>query len=177
MSIRDEVKDRCSEGRLHEPGIAPGVRGVRELFVSDDVNRFLCGPWSDSAEEFRALHLVSELFWFTQGRLITIPTDSGRGGGARMSRLDPPADEVWEIRSRAPRPGIRVFGRFAVKDCFIALTWEWRRDLMDRTTVEGERLWEAVLLQCKTEWRGLFPSYNPMTGGCLHDYLSNAKVI
>ena len=48
----------------------------------------------------------------------------GRYRGTRLGRQELDAelledDEVWEIRSRAPSPNIRLFGRFAMPNVFI----------------------------------------------------------
>ena len=179
MSIRDEINARCDEGRLHKLSLAPGMREERELYVSSDINAFLCGPWQgDATQEERAGRLAADLAWFIEGRLVIIPADSGRARAAYMSRLDKPIDEVWDIRSRDPSPGIRVFGRFAEKDLFVGLTWEWRLSMKNRTTPEGARHWRDAIVQCKVDWRNLFNPYDALhKENYPHDYISNAKVI
>ena len=37
-----------------------------------------------------------------------------------VKQLQPPKFEHWEFRCRRPRPSIRVFGRFAMPDVFVA---------------------------------------------------------
>lgn len=68
-------------------------------------------------------------------------------------------DEVWEIRSQ-DEPGIRVLGRFADTDLFIALTWHKRSELLGPQS----RPWRDAIVGCKTEWKNLFPAYPPKSG-------------
>jgi hypothetical protein len=77
---------------------------------------------------------------------------------------------VWEIKSPKPRPVLRVFGRFAEKDVLIAT------NLGDRATLGGwgSREWRDAIETCKAEWRRLFPSWEPLCKGSIHDYVSNA---
>ncbi len=93
-----------------------------------------------------------------------------------MGRLNRPKDEVWDIRSIAPRPGIRIFGRFAERDVFVGLFWSprsveipfsQRLPLGEKDSVE----WKNAILECKSEWKKLFPSYQPVHGDEIHKYI------
>jgi hypothetical protein len=88
-----------------------------------------------------------------------------------MAQLDSVQDEVWEIRSRDPKPGIRVFGRFAETDLFVALTWWWRSDLKGPKSKQ----WRNAREGCKAEWQKLFPAYPAKSGTQINDYIS-AKI-
>lgn len=177
MSIEDEIKARCQEGRLHELAIGRGVRQVRRLYVSGGINDFLGGPWDSQEMDDRSARLLADLAWFIQGGLITVPNEDDNAGNARMDRLQPASEEVWDIRSQDPRPAIRIFGRFAAKDVFVGLTWDWRIDLKDRTTREGRRLWRDVVLQCQVEWRGLFVNPPIQHRSYPDGYISHAEII
>ncbi len=85
-----------------------------------------------------------------------------------LSRLDSAQDEVWEIRSRAPKPAIRVFGRFADRDCFVALNWRLRKELGDRNSRE----FRQVVRKCLADWRHIFPSYDAFRGNTVYEYIS-----
>jgi hypothetical protein len=87
---------------------------------------------------------------------------------AYLARLSPRADEVWEIRSRDPTPAIRVFGRFAICDTFIAFNWGYRKDLGGL----GSKEFRFEINRAKSEWKKIFPTYQPVSGADIHDYVS-----
>ena len=169
MSIRDEIRARVSEGRLVllSPAL-PGATIVRTMYVSPEVRSLLVGPWADPAHEERCGRLRADLDMFIEGRLISVARDSRRGRKAYMARLEPARDEVWEIRSRDPSPGIRVLGRFSEVDAFVALTWGERSTLGKASSLE----WRRAIEGCKADWRALFPTYPAHSGAEVHDYLS-----
>jgi hypothetical protein len=66
------------------------------------------------AEDVRTIkrwaQLVADIGHFVEG---------GRVTEKLVKQLDPPKYEHWELISRKPKPGLRVFGRFAKPDVFI----------------------------------------------------------
>lgn len=176
MSIRADIQHRRDEGRLYllEPAL-PGSPCVRWLFISPEILKAINGPWEDSAEEYRLGRLRADFDHFIEGRRISIGKHPyKKNKKAYMSQLDPVADEVWEIRSIDPKPGVRVFGSFSEKDAFVALTWLYRAPLKG----PDSREWRDAREQCKAEWRKLFPTYRPHTGADLeNDYASNAFLV
>jgi len=93
---------------------------------------------------------------------------SGFRLGHYLGRLHPARDEVWDIRSSDPPPGLRVFGRFGNTDIFVGLSWEERLPLGSKDSPD----WKRLILQCKTDWRNLFPAHNAISGDDIHDYIS-----
>lgn len=175
MSIRGEIASRCDERRLFalEQAI-PGSSAVRTMFVSPDLNSLILGPWDDKQIAHRAGRLRANFDMFISGLVISVGQHPYKKKiSAYMSPLDPPPDEVWEIRSRDPKPGIRVFGRFSEKDVFVALTWGYREDLHGPKSRE----WRDAREGCKAEWRRLFHPYGPHTGSTPHDYISNIILV
>jgi hypothetical protein len=85
---------------------------------------------------------------------------------AYLALLQDAKDEVWEFRCRDPNPQIRIFGRFAEKDLFIAFIKRNRPELSNDE-------YQPVMEECKRHWRTLFPSYNPHHGSSADDYVSN----
>jgi len=171
MSIYDELIYRVNEGRLFRllPEL-PRIGLVRQTFISQEIRNLCEGPWHSAAWEARCGSLRADLDRFIGGDVIPVAAKPYRGKTSYLKRLDPDSDEVWEIRSRDPKPGIRVFGRFARKDVFVALTWEEREPLLG----PGSREWRDARVACKTEWTKLFPAYEPISSGAnFHDYLSN----
>lgn len=183
MSIRDEIDARIKEGRLFplEPSV-PGDPVERCMVISKEIKGLLDGPWENAEHEDRCGHLRGDLEAFVVGDVLAMCLEPYEAKTAYMARLDSPADEVWDVRSRDPDPGLRVFGRFAAKDLFVALTWSprsvplwWslRLPLGDRKS----RQWRNQIVQCKTEWTNLFGTYQPVSGADVHDYASNAFLV
>ncbi|SRR5712691_251576 len=164
MSIYNEIGDRVNEHRLFAlPPLIPPALGVtlRQIFVSAEVRSLFVGPWTTRAWEGRCGLLRADLDRFSQGGLIPVAARPfKKGKTAYMRQLSRWLEEVWEIRSRGVQPGIRVLGRFADTDVFIALTWHKRPDLLGPKSRE----WRDAIVGCKTEWRNLFPAYQPKSG-------------
>lgn len=174
MSITVEIINRCGEGRLFSlPLLIPSVETTdvetkRDIYVSREVDDAVRGPWEETTEGLRLAELRGHLDIFTGGGLISIadnPYDKDKT--AFLARLDPARDGAWQIRD-CDDPAIRVFGHFAFIDTFIALTWRWRDELDGRDS----RSWRDEINRCKTEWRKLFPTYQPLKGGTLDEYVS-----
>jgi len=72
--------------------------------------------------------------------------------------LKPKKRGVWEVRSYRVDPQIRVFGQFAQKDVFIALTYEYRSELGDM----DNSMWMYQIRTVENCWRELFPAYTAM---------------
>ena len=174
MSIYDELDRLVKDGSLFRlvPAL-PGTPVVRTMFASKEVNDLITGPWRDRKWEERCGSLRADLDRFITGGLITAAVDPFKGGKqANIKQLDPYPDEVWEIRSRVPRPGIRVLGRFADTDVFVALTW-WHREPLRGP---GSKEWRAAIVECRVKWRNLFLAYDPKSGADIHDYISGDVV-
>ncbi len=170
MSISSEIVNRVSEDRLYQLiPMMPGVAGTvpRTMYMSQDINRLLAGPWDSPDWENRCFSLRADLERFVHGGMIPVAErPMCRGRTSYMRQLFRWRNEVWEIRSRDPQPGIRVLGRFADTDIFIALSWWFRSDLGG----PGDRRWRDAIVDCKTKWTHLFPTYQPITSGGAHAY-------
>jgi hypothetical protein len=84
-----------------------------------------------------------------------------------MARLDPARDEVWEIRVYDQKPQVRLFGSFAAKDTFVALTGPWKRPKIKPSD------WDEIKQECRDLWLDLFAlNYPRLIGDKAHDYLS-----
>lgn len=94
--------------------------------------------------------------------------DNGNGGSGFLKRLEPPPPEIWEIRITEPSIQVRVFGRFADTDTFVAT------DMLTRTSLgrKGSATWKAACKNCETDWDLLFGSNGPHTGVKVKDYVS-----
>lgn len=175
MSIQAEIRNRVAEGRLTllQPAL-PDIPRVRSMFASEEICRLVLGPWTDAAMEERCGALRADLDHFISGATLTVSREPYRKPKQTfLSRLDPGRDEVWVIRSRAPKPGIRVFGRFAQRDVFVALSWAWRSELDG----PGSKDWRDAAVGCIAEWRRLLHPYEPLREGDLHDYATDIVLV
>jgi hypothetical protein len=146
------------------------------MVISNDINDFVRGPWTSQEVELRGGHLLADLEQFATGEPISMSLNHKKHRGAYFGRLDRPRDEVWVLRSQAPSPGLRLFGRFAAVDVFIALFWLPRSsDWCGRNALKDDRnyQYEIAKIRCQEEWQKLFPNHPPITGKSRHEYASD----
>ena len=118
------------------------VDGGRQIYVVGDLLQEL-SDFSDSRDGVRHASLRDFLDGFSMGEPLTVSEHPhAKPGHVMLSRVDPVEDEIWSFRCLAPAPGIRVLGRFAAKDCFIALDWDYREN------IDGEEGWDALVAGC-----------------------------
>lgn len=171
MSIHDLLDDAVARGSLIlvEPRLQSEPMN-RYLYASPTVCRLITGPWANKELEVRCGKLWADFDRFVEGRIIPVALNSPytKPNNTYMSRLAPATDEVWEIRSRAPKPSIRVFGRFAYRDCFVAFSWRLRKELGGAESRE----FRQEIRNCMAVWRQTFPSHDAFTGNTVDDYIS-----
>ena len=171
MSIHDVLRDAVARGYLSR--VDPRMTSEpmnRALYATPEVHRLITGPWEDKEEEVRCGRLWVDFDRFVEGRIIPVALSSpyGESRDAYMARLEPAEDEVWEIRSRAPKPAIRVFGRFVDTDCFVASGWRLRKDLGGRHSREFQR----EVRKCLADWRQIFHPYDAFRGNTVDEYFT-----
>src|SRR3546814_10217702 len=159
MAIRDVIRTLCSadDGRLVQV----------EPLLPESRQRVICATRglhdeieAGAVEKSGSLaHRVGQLRYdfdhFSTGGPITVGYGSERT--CMLKRLEPQSEEVWELRRRAPKPALRVFGRFAAPDVFIAPHMVRRDDLGGWGSLE----WAAEIRTCKAIWRQLFHTFPP----------------
>lgn len=74
--------------------------------------------------------------------------EGGRIDREFLKPLEPFKYEHWTLRNRKPRPSLRVFGRFAAPDVFVATHVVERTDLKGKWSPEYER----EKLVCEDHW-------------------------
>jgi hypothetical protein len=164
MSIEDEIVDRVGRGMLAplRPRF-PWVRVERTMLLSEALNTILFSPESEDAEwEERVGKLQADLEVFLSGERPIDPK--------YLFLLYPSRDAVWEIRSVRDDPSIRILGRFAMKDVFIATNHAKREDLGGWQS----RAWKEVKRAAGAIWRQIFPVYQPLVSINIHDNVSGA---
>lgn len=174
MSLLDEVADWCARGRLFV--LEPYVSGQlirRTIVLSAELHLLIYEPWDGPSWEYRCRSLWAYLDAFILGVSVTVAKRPFLAKKAYFAQLHPASEEVWEIRSRNPRPSLRIFGRFAATDVFVALTWSKRAVL----GAAKSREWRDARERCKSEWRRLFPAFEPHSGESLGDHISTGAVL
>lgn len=172
MSITDDIERRVRELEdCHLFHLLPEVRSdptVRTVIVSEEVLEAVTLPMSQNWEGHRCSMFRGTLDAFTRGERISvaeIPYD--KPGDTILARVDPVTEEIWDIRSIDPIPGIRCLGGFGGKNLFVALTWNYRETLED-----GED-WRVEIERCKSEWERFFDKIPRFQGATLNEYISN----
>lgn len=175
MSIESILRECVCDGRLVEVQSLLGGHRRRLVFAPPNVLRELDPATACEIDRGNAGQLRAWIDGFTRGRTITVGSDRNRHVDLKI--LNPRADEVWELRKRQT-PSTRIFGRFAVKDVFIATNIRTTADLFSLEWVTNGRIrwpvWREEIRRCKAIWRSLFHTYPPVSGGDLDDYLSDA---
>jgi hypothetical protein len=173
MSIRDEINMHLGAGRLLQLHLfVPELPERRTIYLTPNLMALLHGPWAEERWERRWYRARQQLDDFIDGLprdRIFVRSAPRKKSSAFMSRLDPDSDEIWEIRVRDPKPGIRIFGSFLSQDVFVALT------AAPHECLRNDQDWDALIVQYKGEWTRHFTT-QPFSGAYPHDYISNAVV-
>jgi hypothetical protein len=83
-----------------------------------------------------------------------------------LKQLDPPENEVWEFRSYAVKPYLRLFGSFVLPSHFLGVNFRVRDDLEES---RGSR-WNSALAET-IERRNLLMPNPPYQGSRFSEYL------
>lgn len=169
MSIMDSINDCVEDGRLVlvEP-LFPNTSMERKIYASQTVMELSEPPWPEDVTEDRAYRLRAEFDNYIGGRILGLCLEPFKAKEAFMGLLDPESKGIFDIRSRDPEPGLRVFGGFAEIDIFVALAWRLRKEMGSR----ADRDWRDARVTSSTLWTNLFGPYKPLTGGDIHDFIS-----
>lgn len=162
MSIRSLIQDRVREGMLF-PIIpkASGTTALRAMYVSEGLWDLLQTDHDDPDWDDRLGALQADLEVFTSEPEIY---------PKYLFLLYHPREAVWEIRSVRPNPSIRVLGRFAEKDIFIATNYALREKLGGWQS----RAWRDVKVTSRAIWVNLFHTYQPVVTVNIRDVVSGA---
>lgn len=181
MSIQAWIADLVFYERLFP--LEPAFRGtgvVRHLYMSPEVRDLIDGPWPAGIAGKRCAALRAELEAFVAGAHIGACVVPFKAKNAQMGLLDPVEKGLWDYRSRAPRPGIRVLGYFSDENDFIALVPASRSCQTDfiRLGPLGKRdspEWKHAIGEASALWHSLFPMFKPVTGDDPSPYFGSSK--
>jgi hypothetical protein len=162
MSILDEIAVHVHNGRLaqFETGDLRATTTKRAVYLASDIASEMLNRRNEASFRIFSVRLES----FVLGRTIAVALKHDHKN-AEWARLDPPGSEVWEVRARHVNPELRVLGRFAAFDTFVAL------NLYD-AQIKGKKNWDAAKVRCQADWNLLFPYLSPRFGSLVDDYIS-----
>jgi hypothetical protein len=113
MSILDEVNKLCVEGRLIKVKQSyGGLPEKRAIYATPFLMALVDGPWNDAKWEKRWYRTRQQMDEFIDGIRLTLRSAPRKKSTCFMSQLEPTSNEIWEIRCRDPKPGLRIFGSF-----------------------------------------------------------------
>ena len=136
----------------------------RVVLLQHDLHGQIISPTTDVA--YRMGTLRADLDQFTTGGMIVVGRK--RQNTCFLKLLTPVTDGIVEIRSRDPKPSLRLVGGFAEIDVFVGLYLFSRAELKG----EGSREWRDAIVASKSAWTRMFVTYPRVTGGTINDYLS-----
>jgi len=185
MSIRDQINIRLNENparlfRLKPLNEKDPKR--RTVLMSQEIAGLVYGPWTLGPMGNRCARLRGDLENLITAEHITVCWEPFEGRNEQIGKLCPVRDEIWDLRSQDPPPGLRVFFRFAERVTFVALNcaprslevpWLNRIPLLGRET----RQWRDAMVECGAQWRNLFPTYDPHTGSNINEYLTGGVIL
>lgn len=174
MSIRTIIAAWETDGSLsvvrREVEAASPVRCVMATRYAQSK---LSGPWGSIAEEERFRTIKAVLDSFISGDVMAVRVPPSKSARAQIALLEPPEAAVWAFRTRPDkvrnnlRYGVRVFGMFAERDLFIAMSAEFKENLLDESEYSEE------IAFCRRRWGAFFSSYDPVLGSNHDAYVSN----
>lgn len=160
------------------------VPAQRVVLLAPELQGLIYGPWGCTDAEVRCLKLREDLEAFVRGDPVTVSLRPFKAKSANFALLDKVVDEIWDVRSRDPSPGLRVLGAFADIDVFVALTcwprsravpWLPRPMLGSKDSAE----YSEAIVDAKQKWQALFGD-TPRIGNGGSDvqgYISKGAVV
>lgn len=173
MSIKSELRRLVDEEVLWCVEPFPGDPAARTVLVSGQLTAVLVA----AERESRIGRLRANLLNVVAGGDVSMSFVPFKHKAATFGLLDPEAEATWEYRSQDPSPGLRVFGRFADIDTFVAIDWRPRskplegfdkKPLGDRHSME----YQFAQIEVEQFWRTHLAAVTPVSGDDCDDYFS-----
>lgn len=166
MLIRDVIESAVADGRLVAiRPVVPWAGTPRGFLVCAPLRDQMHSGKSDPDPKMRGrwATLEAAMSFFVEGNYVT---------EGLIKQLKPEKFEHWELRSRKPRPSMRVFGRFAARDVFIGTHVRLRQELGGMWSPQ----FEHEKLVCEQHWKaaGLPPPFSDPPDFRYEQYMSNA---
>lgn len=170
MSIRAKIAELVVAERLVQWMPEHGEEHRRHLFLSPEVAREMDpSVWLDQQMAIRFGELAADFNRFTSDPVLPVGMDPYRKDkSAFLARVHPVEARVWSLRSRAPRPSIRLVGLFAEKDVLILILSRFRDDLGG----PKDTRWAWVREEAAAWWNDHFAPERALLSEDANDYVS-----
>jgi hypothetical protein len=180
MSIREEWKRFVVQGELFVLAPLDGDPNGRTVVLSLEMHELLTQPMEEGEYANRRSRLLATLHNIVAGRRLVVCMEPFEARKANIGRLCPIEDSVFDIRCQ-DKPAVRVFCRFLEKNVLFVVTCRPRsvhQGWLGWFPLGGRRskAWKQGIAAAKREWDKFFPTYPPVKGGNLDDYLSSATL-
>lgn len=161
MSIEVQIANLLGGGVLTElPRAVP--RSPRHILMTETVSDMVAASFDDTEDE-RFAECRAHLESFVRNNYFSVGWDpDDKKGSAGLARVNPTNLCVFDFRSKGDDGGIRVFGGFARKDWFVAVSYRLRNEVD----------WIADVQDSANDWIKLFGAPIPNLGPNPNDYLS-----
>jgi hypothetical protein len=174
MSIKRELKQLVDQEVLWCVEPFPGDPATRAVLLSSSLNSI----FHRAAKESRIARLQADLQNIVAGGEVTLSFTPFKHLSATFGVLEPAGEGTWEIRSRHPSPGLRVFGRFAEVDTFVAIDWAPRSKPLegfDKKPLLGRKSLEYQFAQIEVDqfWNKHLAKQSPIYGERCSDYFTD----
>jgi hypothetical protein len=177
MSIREEWKKLVFERELFRLDPLDGDPKARTVLLSPEMQELLERQMEEGEEADRRSRLRATLQNIVAGNRLVVCLEPYRARKAIIGRLDPVKRSVFDIRCQT-KPAVRVFCLFVEKDVLLAVTCRPRSVRMNwlgwHPLLAPSKRWKEGIRAALREWARLFPTYEPLRGDNLGDYLSKA---
>lgn len=161
MSIIDMLRQHEASERLvkFKPTFDPGETEQRRIF--------LVKPLAEWIERRTGTRSDIDLLAATRAQLAQFVKGRRVDNENFMKLLKPYRNEIWEIRILF-KPQTRIFGMFALADCFICTNAQGREKLGEGSSDE----WSKAEKKAEDTWDALFPGFRRWTGTAFEHYVT-----
>lgn len=165
MSIDERIDQLVKDGKLfYRHPEDPSALKLRSVYASSEVQGFLEGFKGIRKDLLPVGAKAAALFdSFTAYNHVTMgmnPHD--KDSQALFARNAAVEVGICDLRVLFPNPQVRIFGVFASRDTFVALTYN-RRHLLDFLFAVG---------RCRKQWDYFFGDLKPVVSENVNDYIS-----
>jgi len=143
MLIQEALSKALRKGKLREAKpLVPWAGSPRTFLMCNDL-------WESIDAGRKSSNIADIKRWALLEADISHFVEGGYVDENLLKQLEDYKFEHWELRSRKPKPSLRVFGRFALPDVFVGTHVVARTPLGEKHSAN----WELQKLVCEDLWK------------------------